>query len=487
MTNFRDLRISKLQEATGLTTSSLVDLENQYLADAGFSNWQDWANDLAGTSHTTKTDALMAAFETIATPGPFMDEWLEFLQGDGLALYPRDGLLFKSGGFTSDNSGLLDGSGSRDGALGGACYNFLGDQGTGSYPSTTNTVDFGNIFDPIATADFTICGWTKIPVLNNLDNYGMLISKTAGSSNTAGWRVWARNDTGNLEFELADGVARANASTSGLSIPVNDNRWHFVCLQIDRTAGFIRISLDNSSFVETDCSSIGSGTNASSFRISGYHTVTSRALHGKVQDWRVFTRIASSAEITKAYNGEVIGDEAAHWKMNEGAGQMCLDSSGNNVHGNLYFNPSLQTLAQTHDADGVYDYRDKEGYRIADGSTYYRDSDDTDLIANTAYIPVLNDGSGVAAYTAGGVRATAEVTGKARYDADFENSNCITGDNTDIIATIGTPADMDWSATADEFTISCWVNSTDVQSAFIAKGGATAGDIVVQLYNDTSL
>jgi len=79
------------------------------------------------------------------------------------------------------------------------------------------------------------------------------------------------------------------------------------------------------------------------------------------------------------------------------------------------------------------------------------------------------------------------VSGKARYNSQLINNSCATGDGTSTIGTLGQPADMDWDAGTDEFTISFKTKSTDTAGAWMCKGDVDNADRVIYIYSQTTM
>lgn len=315
-----------------------------------------------------------------------------------IPLYPKAGLVFKSGSFSTDNTMILDASGSREGALGGACYEMADG---GEY------VDFGDVFNFDASTSYTITGWFKAPVSTD---WGTLYNKSVNVGGSAGFRILLRSDqqAGYLSVELEDDSAHEVTITHGNETGYNmsDNRWHFIVVIIDRDSAIMKISVDDSDYESASISTVGDASNAIITKIGAY--TATRAPICRVQDWRVYQgKILTDDERFKVYSGKVLGDESAHWWMTEGTGTYCLDSSGNDVHG------TMNNWDSTNFADdGVYDNRDLHGYSksyviedmqdasssetIWDKGTAGTQTDDTsDFIIGTKSFKLTTDGDGV--------------------------------------------------------------------------------------------
>ena len=70
---------------------------------------------------------------------------------------------------------------------------------------------------------------------------------------------------------------------------------------------------------------------------ASYFTPETYEFDGLIDDVRIYDRALSESEITELYNERYkeLGDEVAHWKLNEGKGEVVYDSSENNNWGDI--------------------------------------------------------------------------------------------------------------------------------------------------------
>ena len=156
-----------------------------------------------------------------------------------------------------------------------------------------------------------------------------------GQTGSTEW--WIRESSGNLHYVFDDGSDRVQITDTQINISAatNDSDWHHVAIVLDRTNDEIRSYLDsvlvhtNTSATIANLDTIGSGT--SDIRLGAYNTSASNRFDGQQTRYRISdTALAPSEFIV-----ELPTNLVAHWKLNEGTGQVVGDSSGNNRDGEL--------------------------------------------------------------------------------------------------------------------------------------------------------
>lgn len=80
------------------------------------------------------------------------------------------------------------------------------------------------------------------------------------------------------------------------------------------------------------------------------------------------------------------------FKMDEGSGDVCYDSSGNENHGsiiNAITVPPEEDPNSIHQYQNIKSFHNDDGYTLSDGVTYFRNNDGTGLIPEGVLIPRL--------------------------------------------------------------------------------------------------
>jgi len=244
------------------------------------------------------------------------------------------------------NNGMLTGGPKwADGKDGGALF----------FDGKNDFVDAGNgsLFN-FTTQDFSIEAWINPSVLNK-DQF--IVSKGWGTS-TNGFSLILQNAANRIYFS----TSQSGASQSSYSVPITQpNIWYHVIAVRSGTNGKIYINgkLANASYaahldpgLTTD--SVRFGT-----RRDGYSW-----FNGKIDGVRIYERALSVEEVKYHYNQ---GAPMAHWDMDEGAGLVLNDSSGNHNRGLI----SGATWAQGKygsalNFDGLDDYVDGGSSSVLD-------------------------------------------------------------------------------------------------------------------------
>ena len=189
-------------------------------------------------------------------------------------------------------------------------------------------------------------------------------------------------------FKDSGGYKRNPAS--GTLGTINDGAWHFVATTGNSTNSVLYV--DGSSNSISCGAYVGSGTVRTTF---GNHSDLAYPFNGQIDEVRVYNRALSAAEIRYHYNR---GKPIAHWKFDEGSGQVAYDSSGNNNNGTLTNMDNSDWVAGKYgtalDFDGSSDYvaiADDESLRpeniTVSAWVYYDNGGDT------SYSDMIFDGS----------------------------------------------------------------------------------------------
>jgi hypothetical protein len=173
-----------------------------------------------------------------------------------------------------------------------------------------------------------------------MDNWPILINK--------GGKFYLQlADTKKLYFLIrSDGSSYYIFSNTILA----ENTWYFVVATYDGSYMKIYINgnLDNSLPV-----SITVATTTANLRIGG-ETYSGSRFGGLIDEVRIYNRALSEEEIRYLYNR---GAPIAHWKFDEGKGNIAYDSSGNGNNGTIYGAQWVQgKFGSALSFDGVDDY-----------------------------------------------------------------------------------------------------------------------------------
>ncbi len=177
--------------------------------------------------------------------------------------------------------------------------------------------DYGDVLDPM-DGSYTASIWFKTDDVNSTQ---FIVGKGNAGSSSLGWSMYMQNgvlntrasyDTVNLDLRL------------GESIAVTADEWHHLAMIIDNENGILKSYLDGqgSGTSGTDNGwSVGGGggvTNlftpgqtfdAAESLLLGRRSSTGAAFGGMLDDFAVWSRVLSDAEILDIYNGATIGGD----------------------------------------------------------------------------------------------------------------------------------------------------------------------------------
>jgi hypothetical protein len=160
--------------------------------------------------------------------------------------------------------------------------------------------------DNLSTTDFSLAIWVKIPSTQELtaSSTNPIISKWNGSLSTAyPFLLEVTNATYGVAADRGKVVASrydlTNRPFVTSTITINDNKWHHLVFQ--KNGSNLEFYTDGQiNDVQTDTIS-GSATNSWTFEIGKMAQVKVNMLNGSVDDFRVYTRALSAAEVKKIY------------------------------------------------------------------------------------------------------------------------------------------------------------------------------------------
>lgn len=310
----------------------------------------------------------------------------------------------------------------------GRCYNF---DGTDDYINLGND----NVFD--LDTEFTFSFWLKP---DNLSSYQQIISKF-GSAGNYSYQVNITN-TGGLRIDLSNN-GTANGVTIFSSPGLVVGTWTHVAITYN--SGSLKLYVNNTSAI--------TGSNTVSLIYAGNTSLNIgrdpsgiQYLDAGLFDFRIFNTELSSTDISDIYNHQTVqlSSLVAHYKMDEQAGSIAYDSSGNNNHGTI----TNATLSTFHAIDNdIYSFQNEVGHSETSGSTPYipRDESNTsqDILGNTL-----------------------QYTGKAPLNAELVSSHCATFDGVDDQFT----SPLYWNDFSCELLIKTPLNTNAVNHIYTARG-----------------
>lgn len=186
------------------------------------------------------------------------------------------------------------------------------------------------------SGDFTIGAWVNYSAIDTAGEWWRtaLVSHTEGAGSTNKWIFGYDGDANKqLVFHInRPGVCTAEIRSNAWTATTN-TWYHVAVVRSGSTYTFYR-----------DGVAIGSSTNAcgmsnavAPLRIGWGEGATTKALNGRMDDVRVWSRAVSGQELSDYLAGRdsVTGSLQAHWRFDNGTGTSATDSSGNNRTGTL--------------------------------------------------------------------------------------------------------------------------------------------------------
>ncbi len=157
-------------------------------------------------------------------------------------------------------------------------------------------------YDFDASTSFTVSGWYKR--MNN-SNTGMFVTKKGSSVNTTAgfyYNIITTNG-GIIEARVSDGTNQV-VHSSGTVNGINDGRWHYLAIVVDRSAQTINSYVDGVAETASSISSVGSLSTTSHFALGARSSTgtCSTPTPISLDDVRVYNRALSSTEIQQLYN-----------------------------------------------------------------------------------------------------------------------------------------------------------------------------------------
>jgi len=249
-------------------------------------------------------------------PGSCMDYGLvgywPFDEGSGSLAYDasegsNDGTIYGNPGWTTGINPL------SGGAIGGGALDL--DR------TKSNYVDCGDTSSlTMGTSDFSVETWMKT---SDTGNYRGVVGKGEWTPVDDGYGIALAS--GNIRLVL--GVNKIFGNVSGYT----DGNWHHVIVVADRDAnGYIYVDSVEEYSGSISAQSSTDLNNTKNFQI-GYMSGTGY-LDSTIDEVRVYNRALSAEEVRYHYNR---GAPVAHWRFDEGSGQIAFDESNNDNDGFL--------------------------------------------------------------------------------------------------------------------------------------------------------
>jgi hypothetical protein len=270
-------------------------------------------------------------------PGSCIDYGLvgywSFDEGAGTTAYDASG---------KGNNGTIYGAKWTQGAL---APSKSGAFGTGlSFDGVNDYVDLPNSTSLNITTPITLAAWIYPRVCGSED----IISRgEMGDPRNSMWLSLLSDCKIKFGYEYGSGTNVETLSSSVIKL----NEWNFVVAVWD--GSYSKISINGGSFEGVISAPNSPGPFDQPFRI-GFSYIGGY-FNGLIDEVRIYNRALSEEEIRYLYNR---GAPIAHWKFDEGKGDIAYDSSGNGNNGTLINGPTWVSgkFGSALSFDGVDDY-----------------------------------------------------------------------------------------------------------------------------------
>jgi len=228
-------------------------------------------------------------------------------------------------------------------------------------------------------------------------------------------RIFQQANTITTRFGLTVQSSQIQLSGTSLAVLVssaisNNTIYHVVGI----TDGTNHSLYVNGVLIGSSTTSITTSDTANIF-IGASPSVTNH-FNGKMFDFHMYEKALTQDEVTYIYSQGKSGVKPtnlyAQYKMDEQSGTTSYDSSGNAKHGTV----TNATLSTFHSTQNLYSYQNEVGYS----------KPSTVFIPRNEAIPTQDVLGGALQYT-----------GEVPYDADLEQSNCLTFDGVDDTISCG--------------------------------------------------
>lgn len=248
-------------------------------------------------------------------------------------------------GFASDvvNSGLVA-YWKLDEAVGNTSYDFSGSDNNGTWinsPVSTSSCKFGScmVFNgsnnyiqassaiAFGTGSFSVSFWLRA---TGTDSYDAIFDEGGPmSSAVPGYQLFLSG--GALRYNMSDGAGHWQELVVGNSPDLRDNKWHNFVWSYDGSNS--RFYVDNK-LLDTDPWTYGTGSPTAQFKIASSWV---NSFRGAIDDFRVYNRSLSTAEIEAINKGQVF---LRYFYLDD----VNRDSGGNITAGGGSYDPATKKI-----------------------------------------------------------------------------------------------------------------------------------------------
>lgn len=246
-------------------------------------------------------NGLRAATVAIANSDTNSNPYTFAIQGTGTS--PRFGLVGWWRLNETNGTSAKDSSGNN---LHGTLFNgpvwTAGRFGNGlSVDGSNDYVDMGDpaggTLDFSAGQSFSYGAWFK-PALLDATSRRLLSKRNGTGPANVGYDLGVTTTT--LTAELADGAVEAIASTTAISLGLNE--WHHTFVVVDRGASQLRLYFNGVEKLAVSLSGFGATANATAFNLGRVTGDSTRSFAGVLDDARVYNRALGAAEVAALFN-----------------------------------------------------------------------------------------------------------------------------------------------------------------------------------------
>lgn len=160
--------------------------------------------------------------------------------------------------------------------------------------SETLTIADGSQSGLDLSGDFTICFWVMFD-----DATGGIFGKYRSSTNQRAYAAEMRNDPMTEIGIILDDNGTSPVQKNYSWTPT-EGTWYFVTITYDASAGEVDVLIDTSSLTAQTGFPTSLHDSSEQFMIGGYNTVA--GMEGKLEEFAIWSRILSGAELTELYN-----------------------------------------------------------------------------------------------------------------------------------------------------------------------------------------
>ncbi|MHA1952325.1 MAG: LamG-like jellyroll fold domain-containing protein [Candidatus Heimdallarchaeaceae archaeon] len=261
----------------------------------------------------------------------------------------------------------------------GRCVDFLG---TNEYVEVPDHADFSFTDGSDNDEPFSVSAWintddtTVVPFVSKyLDPYEWEFRVSISST---------------LELVLYDDSASQWVSRRASTV-ISSATWYHCCATYDGSNSPDGIKLylngvrDDTTSYYSGGTYVGMENTSTPFAIGRYDTIYA---NGRYFDARVYNKELAQSEIKSIMEGRANGSEVGWWKLDEGGGEYCFDSSGKGHDGEVK-NATLSTFWVT-DATLPFSFQNDVGY----SNCYWFDGANNDFALDSGNSQDLDPGTG---------------------------------------------------------------------------------------------